>query len=417
MKSHIKSKIHAILPALILMLLPVAALAAGDSKSDDVDMNPELYEYLKKCQHNQDNPKIMLMLDTLYTKADKLGDRRTQAAALCEKAIHFINCPPTAANHDSVDKYTNIVKEFARETNQDRYYYWIWMRYAEYFLKHRQYNLALYELKSMEKEAEEQVNKDGIISAYKVLARIYSQKKNPLKAIEMQEKVIKISESMPESEKDFNISSSYSRLATYQLEAGKYEDARKNIEKGMKLARTDNQRAQALHQWVQYYYFTGDREKMQQAFDQLTALEHSAGMSEISCRYYIALADKQYGRAIELENKMFECAYEGPETHYIRMSELLEKIPGREKEALAYYKKYAQYTDSLNVAESNTNLEDITTIMRIQEIELDKKEMALKLETDKNKSLIAIVAAVSLLAIVLLFILHRVLRGRKIRLR
>lgn len=416
MNSYLKSKIYALIPALMLMLLPMAALA-GDSKSDNVDMNPELYEYLKKCQHNMDNPKVMLMLDTLYDKAGKLNDRRTQAAALCEKAIHFINLPPTKENRDSVDKYIKVVQDFARETNQERYYYWIWMRYAEYFLKHRQYNLALYELKSLEKEAEAANNKDGIISAYKVLARIYSQKKNPLKAVEMQQKVIKISESMPENKKDFNLSSSYSRLATYQLEAGLYDDARTNIEKAMKLARTDNQRAQALHQWVQYYFFKGDREKMQQAFDQLTSLEHSAGMAEVSCRYFIAVADKQYGRAIELENQMFDCAYEGPESHYIRMSELLEKIPGREKEALVYYKKYTQYTDSLNVAESNTNLEDITTIMQIQALELEKKDMEIKLESDKNKSLMVIVAAVSLLAIVLLFILHRVLRGRKIRLR
>lgn len=66
-----------------------------------------------------------------------------QAVALTNKLDHhyFQN-----KNKDSILYYVELVKKFSTETNQPKYYYFAWSkRLINYYIKQRQYNMALYE--------------------------------------------------------------------------------------------------------------------------------------------------------------------------------------------------------------------------------------------------------------------------------
>ena len=150
-------------------------------------MDSTLYSYYQKCEKAAKTPQILTMADTLFHMAEKLGDKRTQAAALCHKANYFYYAQES---QDSLRKYVKEVQSFAKATKQPKYYYWIWQRYVENYIKRRQFNLALLELEAMQKEALSEDYKLGLISCYKLMALIYNSKNNTSLAFQYQKEAL-----------------------------------------------------------------------------------------------------------------------------------------------------------------------------------------------------------------------------------
>ena len=98
-----------------------------------------------------------------------------QAVALCNKLDFYYY---QNKQLDSITHYVNIVKDFARKTNQPKYYYFAWSkRLINYYIKQHQNNIALYEANKMMQEAEQEKYMDGIANAYNVLSSIYQLKR------------------------------------------------------------------------------------------------------------------------------------------------------------------------------------------------------------------------------------------------
>ena len=128
-----------------------------------------------RCKAEVSSPITVQMSDTLFLMAEEKGDQRMQAVALCNKLdfYYYQNSQPDSINH-----YVEVVKNFAKKTNQPKYYYFVWsMRLINYYIKQYQYNIALYEANKMMKEAEQEKYMNGIANAYNVLGSIYHLKR------------------------------------------------------------------------------------------------------------------------------------------------------------------------------------------------------------------------------------------------
>lgn len=150
---------------------------AGATKryTEEYNVDSTLYSYYLRCKDEIRSPIVIQMADTLFQMAGKKKDLRMQAVALSTK-LDYYYYPNTQT--DSISHYVDIVKEFARQTNQPKYYYFAWSkRLINHYIKRYQYNIALYEANKMMKEAEQEKYMEGMASAYNVLTSIYQCKR------------------------------------------------------------------------------------------------------------------------------------------------------------------------------------------------------------------------------------------------
>ena len=60
------------------------------AQNKDFNMDSTLYSYYQKCEKAAKTPQILTMADTLFHMAEKLGDKRTQAALYAIRPTIFI---------------------------------------------------------------------------------------------------------------------------------------------------------------------------------------------------------------------------------------------------------------------------------------------------------------------------------------
>ena len=99
-----------------LCSLPMRAQQRDTQKEYNVDST--LYVYYLHCKAEVSSPTVIQMSDTLFRMAGEKGDQRMQAVALCNKLDFYYY---QNKQLDSITHYVNIVKDFARKTNQPKY--------------------------------------------------------------------------------------------------------------------------------------------------------------------------------------------------------------------------------------------------------------------------------------------------------
>ena len=99
----------------ILCSFPMQGQQRDTQKEYNVDST--LYAYYMRCKAEVSSPIVMQMSDTLFLMAEEQGDQRMQAVALCNKLDYYYykNNQPDSINH-----YVEIVKDFAKKTNQPK---------------------------------------------------------------------------------------------------------------------------------------------------------------------------------------------------------------------------------------------------------------------------------------------------------
>ncbi|MCD8183663.1 MAG: hypothetical protein LUE99_11985 [Bacteroides sp.] len=173
-----------------------------------------LYAYYLRCKAEISSPIVLQMADTLFRMAGEKNDLRMQAVALTDK-LDFYYFQGT--DKDSILHHVEVVKEFARKTNQPKYYYFVWSkRLINYYIKQHQYNIALYEADKMMKQAEQENYPAGMANAYNILSSIYQNKKLYKLAAENREKEVEII--LKYNIDTYNLGSTYSMLAAFLLQ-------------------------------------------------------------------------------------------------------------------------------------------------------------------------------------------------------
>ena len=360
----------------LIFLLCVFSMTA---QNNQFNMDSTLFVYYQRCERISRTPGILQAADTLFRMAEKLGDKRTQAAALCHKASYFYFC---GMDMDSLRYYSEEVKRFARQTGQPKYYYWIWGRYIEGFIIKKQFNLALLELKAMQEEAIKENYMPGLISCYKSMRNVYSLKNNVQLAYEYQKKVVELIEQY--DIEDFNLSLIYATLAHDMINLNKTEEVKPILEKAYAAVKRPSQELLVMKNDAFYWWRKGNARQVEQLIRKAEALnlpDMGNDLCDIKTYYYWLTGE--YSKIVEL----YESSYDKSRVDQLRFlkvkAEALQMVPGREKEANEQYSLYIQLRDSLERRDAQVSLEEFATIMDVSRLNKENSELELAMSRHK----------------------------------
>ena len=150
---------------LLLIFLSVEA------QNNPYKIDDELYAYYERCYRMVKEPGVMLMADTLFCMAEKKNDVKAQCLAKNLKAEHYYY----ADNIDSLLTEKERVADFARQTPHKQYIFGAWNRIITYYLRKREYDAAIRELKKYRDEAIRLNVPYGIGQSYVRMGDVYFQ--------------------------------------------------------------------------------------------------------------------------------------------------------------------------------------------------------------------------------------------------
>ena len=144
------SRLSRIILGYLVSFLFIVIPAKAQKEAEVYNVDSSLYAYYQRCQEHLLEPVVLSMSDTLFRMASGQNDQRMQAVALSTRLDYYYY---QANNEDSIIFYTNKVKQFAKEIQQSKYYYFAWAnRLILYYLKTGRSNIALYEAEKVLKE-------------------------------------------------------------------------------------------------------------------------------------------------------------------------------------------------------------------------------------------------------------------------
>lgn len=396
----------------LFALCSIQARGQQKSATEAYDIDSTLYAYYLRCKAATNRPTIMQMTDTLFRMAGDKNDTRMQAVSLCTKLDYFYY---QGTDKDSIMHHIDIVKRFAKETNQPKYYYFAWSkRLINYYIKNRQYNTALYEADKMMKEAEQDKYPAGIANGYNILSSIYQTKKLYKLAAVNREKEIEIIKKY--NVDTYNLSSSYSLLSTYYCNLREMEKAEKCLKEAGECVYSYTQEFYLNVRHANYHITLKDYSKAWEYLQKAKQLmDAQKEINKVSNEYYMKLRDYytgkgQYAKAMatqEYISKTYRSAdvMQGSLQTKAKLYAKMGNLP----KATEYYRKYIDTTDSLNMVQEDIVASEYAAMLGVERLNVEKNELQREVqERDlaNKKRIICFLIALLVLCIVIFYREH-----------
>lgn len=362
------------------------------------------------------------MSDTLFRMASGQNDQRMQAVALSTRLDYYYY---QANNEDSIIFYTNKVKQFAKEIQQSKYYYFAWAnRLILYYLKTGRSNIALYEAEKVLKEAQAEDNKTGLMYCYNIMSQIYTIKNFDVMASEWRVKEIELTEKY--KLENYNISNTYAQLANYYITHHQPEPALEALEKAVKTANSASHKILAKLTYVEYYSEFKDFSAAEKMLKECRELfDQDKRLDSLKKRFYRTEAfyyqrSKQFVKALEAvekqkaeEQRLNEYAMSSGQ--YRLKGEIYRQM-GRPDEAVKFLKKYIEVDDSLKIANEQLASSEYATLLNVEKLNAEKKELMLRTkEKELSNKTTLIFSLIILLAILFLFLYRESRLNRRLK--
>lgn len=367
-------------------------------------------------------PVVLSMSDTLFRMASGQNDQRMQAVALSTRLDYYYY---QANNEDSIIFYTNKVKQFAKEIQQSKYYYFAWAnRLILYYLKTGRSNIALYEAEKVLKEAQAEDNKTGLMYCYNIMSQIYTIKNFDVMASEWRVKEIELTEKY--KLENYNISNTYAQLANYYITHHQPEPALEALEKAVKTANSASHKILAKLTYVEYYSEFKDFSAAEKMLKECRELfDQDKRLDSLKKRFYRTEAfyyqrSKQFVKALEaVENQKAEeqrlNEYAMSSGQYRLKGEIYRQM-GRPDEAVKFLKKYIEVDDSLKIANEQLASSEYATLLNVEKLNAEKKELMLRTkEKELSNKTTLIFSLIILLAILFLFLYRESRLNRRLK--
>lgn len=408
---------------LFCILLFFTTTTSAQKEVEAFNVDSTLYSYYQHCQSLILQPVVLNMADTLFQMANKKNDSRMQAVALSLKLDHYYY---SANNEDSIVRYTNIVKDFAKATKQFKYYYFAWgNRLILYYLKTGRNNIALYEAEHMLKEAQTYHDKLGLLNCYNTLAHIYNIKGINKLAFEWQLKAIQLVEK--EKIQDYNIAIVYTQVASYYIRQNNKSLALQMLKKAEANSNSMVHKVTTKLCYINYYtsfnYLSEAGAVLEECLalfqkdKRLESLKKSLYRTE--ALYYVKT--KEYKKALEAfgkqENKESQFNEHALNNVQVRSKADIYYQMGDTESALKCLQEYLVIDDSLKTLNEQRATSEFATLLNLEKLNSEKKELLLQaqLKDIKSKKTL-IVSLIGLLGLVFVFLYRENLLNRKLRL-
>lgn len=407
----------------LVCLVALFSLQAQGQQRDtqrEYNIDSVLYVYYQRCKAEINSPVIMQMTDTLFQMAAEKGDQRMQAVALSTKLdYHYFQ----NQQKDSIIYYVEVVKAFARKTNQPKYYYFAWSkRLVNFYIKNHHYNIALYEADKMMKDAEKDGYMDGIGNSYNALSNIYQIKKLYNLAIQNKERELDII--LKYDLDKYNLSNTYSSLVKLYSKLGRSKDALENLQKAEKTIYSNKQELNYKVTAAWYYLsiddYTQTWKYLQEAHQ---IIESQKEVQRDRLDYFRALKEyytqtQQFQKALITQDTITHILAKRDEANieglydrariYYAMNDFLK--------ATHYYKEYIEHMDSIGKINEDIMTGELVAILEIERLNVEKSELQQQIQHHelRDRKIVIIILIVSLL-VVLLFFYREYLLNNKLR--
>lgn len=408
---------------LFCLLLFFTTTATAQKEVETFNVDSALYSYYQHCQSLILQPVVLNMADTLFQMANKKSDSRMQAVALSLKLDHYYY---SANNEDSIIRYTNIVKDFAKATKQFKYYYFAWgNRLILYYLKTGRNNIALYEAERMLKEAQTYHDKVGLLNCYNTLAHIYNIKGINKLAFDWQLKTIELVEK--EKIEDYNIAIVYTQVANYYTKQNKRSQALQMLKKAEAKSNSITHKVTTKLGYINYYTSFNELSKAGAVLEECLALFKNdkrleslkKSLYRTEALYYVKT--KQYKKALEAfdkqEDKESQFNEQALNNVQIRSKSDIYYQMGDTESALKCLQEYLVVDDSLKTLNEQRATSEFATLLNLEKLNSEKKELLLQAQIKEIKSKkTLIISLIGLLGLVFVFLYRENLLNRKLRL-
>lgn len=416
------SRLSRIILGYLVSFLFIVIPAKAQKEAEVYNVDSSLYAYYQRCQEHWLEPVVLSMSDTLFRMASGQNDQRMQAVALSTRLDYYYY---QANNEDSIIFYTNKVKQFAKEIQQSKYYYFAWAnRLILYYLKTGRSNIALYEAEKVLKEAQAEDNKTGLMYCYNIMSQIYTIKNFDVMASEWRVKEIELTEKY--KLENYNISNTYAQLANYYITHHQPEPALEALEKAVKTANSASHKILAKLTYVEYYSEFKDFSAAEKMLKECRELfDQDKRLDSLKKRFYRTEAfyyqrSKQFVKALEAvekqkaeEQRLNEYAMSSGQ--YRLKGEIYRQM-GRPDEAVKFLKKYIEVDDSLKIANEQLASSEYATLLNVEKLNAEKKELMLRTkEKELSNKTTLIFSLIILLAILFLFLYRESRLNRRLK--
>ncbi len=370
---------HTLLYILLALISSTSVYAQRKDVAKEFDVDSVVYAYYQRCKAEIASPVVLSMSDTLFRMAGEKNDKRMQAVALSTKVDYFYFKRP---DKDSIMHYIEAVKRFAQKTNQPKYYYFTWSkRLITYYLRHNQYNTALYEAEKMMKEAERDNYPAGMANAYNILTSIYQIKKLYLLACEHKEKEIEIIQKY--NVDTYNLTSAYSLLAHLYSLTKQMDKAKECLDKSKACINSYIQGYYYNLRSAQYYLAIKEYDTAWELLQKTRKLiDDHKEVNRDTRDYYSCLRD--YYAVTGQPDKALKVQDTVASKYRLRGEFYIEDLYNRAKlfrrtgslaQATEYYQKYIESIDSINKANEDITASEFSAMLGVERLNTEKGEL------------------------------------------
>ena len=353
MKIYKMGRLSSLFLLFFWLLIPWQLCGQETSEQEKYHVDSTLFVYYQHCKAEIKSSSVMQMLDTLFLMAKEKGDIRMQAVAISSKTDHFYFSPSFEGQEDSLILYTNTIKNFARKTNQPQYYYFAWAnRLITYYTRQKKLNLALYEANKMQQESESREEIDGMQNCYQALLRIYQSKELYKQATGYAQKLIDLT--LKYNLNKYNLTNKYLELSNCYLRTNEPEKAWEALEESKLYIGNELNQGAYLCGLLRYYIHTKDMVKARETGEFDKALD-------------------VFQQAFE---KLSQNGFITPTLYRTRGSIYTAKKDYQK--AIESYEKAFELSDSLNSAQEDIAVGEFATILGMEHLNLENKELIQK---------------------------------------
>ncbi|WP_163223644.1 HAMP domain-containing sensor histidine kinase [Bacteroides sp. 214] len=344
--------------------------------------------------------------------AEQEGDKRMQAVALSTKLEYYYYGNNIPNKKDSIIAWVDRVKQFAKKTNQPKYYYFAWSsRLIYYYLHINNLHLALNEAEKMLRDAQAENNLDGIMTCYNSMAAIYEKKGLLSRALEYTLLEIELFENN-EIEK-YNISGRYCSAVDILTELKQFDKIPLFLDKAKKYSKTDLHHLQYLTHYIDYDIAINKPEDAYRKIEEASELfknnkalaPHLHILHHTQFTYYRYIKDFEKALSYldlwrsEVNQRRDNSANSA---YSLRKADLFWDNH-KKAESADLYKEYIEFLDQEKIEAEQITTAEFSTLLNIQKLNAEKQELE---NIARQKKLQHTRITLGLLSIILLVVIY-----------
>lgn len=330
---------------------------------------------------------------------------------------------------DSINKWVNYLKPIAERMHYWRLYFNTQKILINFYIYNEQYEFAINEALKMQEKAEEIDNIDGLAAAYQCLINAYSETNRKEKEKEVLQKAYAL---LPHIDDTSTKTDILSRLIEYNHEQKQYENLHYYLDKLLVLLNNfTEERPEMLkaiynnYLYVEIYYIyyylgikdlSSAEQHLKQAqtyIDSQAFLPYIISYKNACTEYYRQKKDYKLAIATSDTALQMMSGYEFRQSdyakHFIQKADILHEM-GLHSEALPLYKKANEIQDSISIAISSIQLEEIKDMFHLNQLVLEKGKLQIYIQI----IILVIVCIVLILCISYMLRINRIQKELKI---